>query len=225
MAPTGRRTCSVTWSPGPERSKARSVLPMGASWLMAHRSARKGLAPVSAATRSFRTRVAGGEFTGERGRDAVSRGTRMSVASLAANDVGVVADSSGGAEPRAPWGGDGAARAPPLTRLTACPRAVCGRAYPTACPDRSAFQREIPMFSAESIILPEGLPRALSSGSAGTRLCAGPMQGANWIAAGTTRCAGGRRKAPPGDWRNGIVACVEPLGAKWPGDISLVGNA
>ena len=99
--------------------------------------------------------------------------------------AGGVADSSGGAEPRAPWGGDGAARAPPLTRLTACPRAVCGRAYPTACPDRSAFQREIPMFSAESIILPEGLPRALSSGSAETRLYAGPMQGANWVAAGT----------------------------------------
>jgi SAM-dependent methyltransferase len=33
MAPTGRRTCSVTWSPGPKRSKARSVSPMG--WLMA----------------------------------------------------------------------------------------------------------------------------------------------------------------------------------------------
>ena len=222
---------------------------------MAHGSARRGLAPVSAATRSFRVRVAGGEFNGERGRDAVSRGTRTSVASLAANDVGVVADSSGGAEPRAPWGGDGAARAPPLTRLTACPRAVCGRAYPTACPDRSAFQREIPMFSAESIILPEGLPRALSSGSAETRLYAGPMQGANWVAAGTPRvehhclrssvgifgpelrradvaarqqlprCVGGRRKAPPGDWRNGIVACVEPPGAKWPGDISLVRNA
>jgi hypothetical protein len=185
MAPTGRRTCSVTWSPGPKRSKARSVLPMGC--VMAHRSARRGLAPVSAATRSFRTRVAGGELNGERGRDAVSRGTRMSVASLAANDVGVVADSSDGAEPRAPWGGDGAARAPPLTRLTACPRAVCGRAYPTACPDRSAFQREIPMFSAESIILPEGLPRALSSGSAETRLYAGPMRGANWVAAGTPR--------------------------------------
>ena len=153
MAPTGRRTCSVTWSPGPKRSKAHSVLPMG----------------------------------GELGRDAVSRGTRMSVASLAANNVGVVADGSGGAEPRAPWGGDGAARAPPLTRLTACPRAVRGRAYPTACPDRSAFQREIPMFSAESIILPEGLPRALSSGSAETRLYAGPMQGTNWVAAGTPR--------------------------------------
>jgi hypothetical protein len=153
MAPTGRKTCSVTWSPGPKRSKARSVLPMG----------------------------------GELGRDAVSRGTRMSVASLAANNVGVVTDGSGGAEPRAPWGGYGAARAPPLTRLTACPRAVRGRAYPTACPDRSAFQREIPMFSAESIILPEGLPRALSSGSAETRLYAGPMQGANWVAAGTPR--------------------------------------
>src|SRR5207342_1017652 len=75
----------------------------------------------------------------------------------------------------------------PLTRLTACPWAVCGRAYPTACPDRSAFQREIPMFSAESIILPEGPPRALSSGSAETRLYAGPMQGANWVAAGTPR--------------------------------------
>lgn len=153
MAPTGRRTCSVTWSPGPERSKARSVLPMGASWLRAHGSAPRGLAPVSAATRSFRVRVAGG-----------------------------VADGSGGAEPRAPWGGDGAAGAPSLTRLTACPRAVCGRAYPTACPDRSAFQREIPRFSAESTILPEGLPRALSSGSAETRLYAGPMQGANWVA-------------------------------------------
>ena len=173
MAPTGRRTCSVTWSPGPKRSKARSVLPMGCH-AMAHRSARRGLAPVSAATRANLAVMP-------------DRGTRMSVASLAANDVGVVTDSSGGAEPRAPWGGDGAARAPPLTRLTACPRAVCGRAYPTACPDRSAFQREIPMFSAESIILPEGLPRALSSGSAETRLYAGPMQGANWVAAGTPR--------------------------------------
>ena len=81
-----------------------------------------------------------------------------SVASLAANDVGVVADALSGAEPRAPWGGDDAAGAPPLTRLAACPRAVCGRAYPTACPGRSAFQREIPIFPAESIILPEGLP-------------------------------------------------------------------
>jgi hypothetical protein len=185
MAPTSRRTCSVTWSPGPKRSKARSVLPMGC--LMAHRSARRCLAPVSAATRSFCTRVAGGEFNGKSGRDAVSRGTRMSVASLAANNVGVVTDGSGGAEPRAPWGGDGAARAPPLTRLTACPRAVRGRAYPTACPDRSAFSKRIPMFSAESIILPEGCREHCLRASAETRLYAGPMQGANWVAAGTPR--------------------------------------
>jgi hypothetical protein len=42
--------------------------------------------------------------------------------------------------------------APPLTRLATCPGAVCGRAYLTACPDRSAFQRGKPIFSAESTL-------------------------------------------------------------------------
>jgi hypothetical protein len=39
-----------------------------------------------------------------------------------------------------------------------CPRASCGRAYPTACPGRSAFKGKFPIFSAKSIIWPAGLP-------------------------------------------------------------------
>jgi hypothetical protein len=32
-------------------------------------------------------------------------------------------------------------------------------------------------------------------------------------------------KAALGDWRNGMLACAEPPGAKWPGDIGLAHNA
>jgi hypothetical protein len=48
-----------------------------------------------------------------------------------------------GAEPRAPWGGDGAAGAPPLTRLTACPSGILWPGFSTACPGRSAFKGEM----------------------------------------------------------------------------------
>ena len=62
----------------------------------------------------------------------------------------------GGAGPRAPWGGDGAAGAPPLTRLAACPWGIVRPGFSKHARVEARSKGKFPMFSAESIILPGG---------------------------------------------------------------------
>jgi hypothetical protein len=54
-----------------------------------------------------------------------------------------VAGAYGGAVPRAPRGGDGAAGAPPLTRLAACLWGILQPGFSTSMPGSKRVQREI----------------------------------------------------------------------------------
>jgi hypothetical protein len=100
--------------------------------------------------------------------------------------------------------------APPLTRLATCPGAVCGRAYLTACPDRRAFQRGIPIFSAESTLF-WALPRQGSNPTAfraSVRIFGWRCAGADVAARRQLpRCVGGRREGcsrRPAKWNSGV---------------------
>jgi hypothetical protein len=59
---------------------------------------------------------------------------------------GAVAGACGGAGPQAPWGGDGAAGAPPLARLAACPWGRLWPGFSTACPVEAHLMRKFPNF-------------------------------------------------------------------------------
>ena len=69
-----------------------------------------------------------------------------------------------GAEPRVTGGGDGVAGAPPLTRLATQHAGNHEPGFSKRMPGSAQDYRNIPAFSAESIVLLVGLPRALASG-------------------------------------------------------------
>jgi len=103
-------------------------------------------------------------------------------------------------------GGGGAAGAPPLTRLAACHWGILWPGFSNSMPGSKRVQRGFPMFSGESIILPEGcrerrlraLPRqsrpAGRSSLPPSARRAAPRQGANRVTPGRPR---GIRGIPP----------------------------
>jgi hypothetical protein len=109
----------------------------------------------------------------------------------------------GGAGPRAPWGGDGAAGALPLTRLAACPWGILWPGFSTSMPGSKARSKGFfyVLSREHQLAGPRGArgtpPPFLPAGrSSAWARCPGPMPGLRWSQLrGLARCLAGRRNS------------------------------